>query len=104
MGNIASAQEVEIPKPHKILSDAVFFELKIITLESLRECIYLWKTEVNVEFVNDKEFDNLFGHLVKDPDIHFAVFRHEFEAVVTVWEYLVVAILVGNAGTVTLYR
>ena len=93
MGNAQANAAVEVPKPTKIKDDEVLLEIKRITLDQLRECIYFWKTEYNVQTANKKDFENLFGHLVKDSDIHYELFKSDYEHCASVFEYIAIAIL-----------
>jgi hypothetical protein len=87
----------DFPKPSKVRNDEVLLELKRITLEKLRECIYLWKTEYsNSAVVYQREFEDIFGHLIKDADLHFNTFKHD--NVVSILEYLVVTVLLSKSS------
>jgi len=91
----------DYPKPSKVRNDEVLLELKRITLEKLRECIYLWKTEYsNSAVVYQREFEDIFGHLIKDADLHFNTFKHD--NVVSILEYLVVTVLLSKSSVTTL--
>lgn len=91
----------DFPKPSKVRNDEVLLELKRITLDKLRECIYLWKTEYsNSAVVYLNEFEDIFGHLIKDADLHFNTFKHD--NVVSIMEYLVVTVLLSKSSVTTL--
>lgn len=90
MGN-----QLQVPSVSKLKDYDIFIELKNISIEKVRECLFLWKTEYqNASVVSHKEFDEIFGHLIKDSDAHFDIFKHD--NVLTVAEYLVVTILLSK--------
>lgn len=85
----------DLPKPSNVLYPERVEEMKKISLALLAECVHYWKTAFGQsQTIGRKQFEELFGHLVKDPDLYFNTFQATGR--VSTLEFICAAALMGN--------